>query len=101
MKFQERYAGDAAPADFAKLVKETTKCNVCHILGEEKKVRNAYGESLQKAGLEKTFAAKVKEDEAGTLKLIQAAFDKVEKEKGASGQTFGDLLKAGKLPGEK
>jgi hypothetical protein len=100
-KFQERYASSAAPAEFVTLVKETTKCNVCHILGEEKKVRNGYGESLKKAGLMKTFAMKIKEDEAGTTKAIQDAFDKVEKEKTVAGKTYGELLKAGKLPGEK
>jgi hypothetical protein len=100
MKFQEKYAGDGANPEFAKLVKETAKCNVCHVMGEKKEVRNAYGESLHKAGLEKAFKDKIKEDEAGTTKIIMETFQKVEAEKSAAGATYGELIKSGKLPGE-
>ena len=51
-KFEAKYAGADAKPEFAMLVKET-KCNVCHIKGEKKEVRNAFGESLHKMGLEK------------------------------------------------
>ena len=39
-------------------------------------------------------AAKLKE----ILKKLDQAFEKVETQKAASGQTYGELLKAGKLP---
>ncbi len=103
MKFQERYAGEKANPDFAKLVKETAKCNVCHVEGEKKSVRNEFGEALHDAGLDKKNYPKERvESEADAVnKEIQAAFDKVEAKKSAGGMTFGDLIKAGKLPGAK
>ena len=76
-KFEAKYAGAGAPEAFSMLVKEQ-KCNVCHVKGEKKEVRNAYGEALHKIGLEKAAA-----------------------EKSAGGMTYGELLKSGKLPGEK
>lgn len=103
MKFQERYAGEKANADFAKLVKDTAKCNVCHVEGEKKTVRNAYGEALHDAGLDKKKYPKERvESEAEAVgKEITAAFDKAEAAKSPSGKTFGELIKAGKLPGAK
>ena len=73
---------------------QTAKCDVCH-MGEKKKDRNAYGQSLKKL-LDK------KEDAKNVAK-IQAALKKVEAEpsdpKDPKSPTFGDLIKAGKLPG--
>lgn len=71
-------------------------CFVCH--GKtadgkmDKEKRNNYGQALGKALGKKNE----KEDDA-----IKAALIKIEKEKSAEeGKTFGDLLEAGKLPGE-
>lgn len=79
--------------DFAKLVTEA-KCYVCH-LGKSKKDRNPYGVELAKL-LDK------KEDKANKEK-IQSVLAKVEKlpvnPKDKKSPTFGDLIKAGKLPG--
>lgn len=70
------------------------KCLICHE-GESKKQRNAYGQALDQL-LDK------KEDKENKEK-IQAALDSVAKQKvdpnDAASPTFGDLLKAGKLPG--
>ncbi|MEX0724949.1 MAG: hypothetical protein WEB58_21540 [Planctomycetaceae bacterium] len=73
-------------------LKETAemKCGECH--GKNKKNRNNYGESLGKA----LDAKNVKD-----VKIIEKALKKIEEEESATeGKTFGDLLEAGKLPGE-
>ncbi len=67
-------------------------CNVCHIKGKAKKMRNAYGEKLSKL-LDKT------DDKENTTK-IQASIKKVGEMKSAKGPTYAELLKAGKLPVE-
>jgi len=83
----------------------TAKCNVCHIAGKGKKERNAYGMAVGKF-ITKAQITKIK-DEAGdnsekaaeeTKKYILAGLSKVEGEKAADGKTYGDAIKAGKLP---
>lgn len=67
-------------------------CAVCHP-SKSKKDRNNYGAALTKA----LGAKKVKDTEK-----IKKALEKVAKEKSATeGKTFGDLIKAGELPGTK
>ncbi len=72
---------------------KVTHCNICHVAGKKKDQRNAYGQELAKGGLKKeTDAAKIK-----------AAFEKAESSHSKAGDdkspTFGELIKAGKLPG--
>ncbi|MHC4879193.1 MAG: hypothetical protein ACYTGL_22290 [Planctomycetota bacterium] len=74
-------------------VKENNKitCAACHP-EKSKKVKNDYGTALGKV------IAKNEKD-AGK---IGEALGKIEKEKSSvDGKTFGDLLKEGKLPGDK
>ncbi|MEM8947045.1 MAG: hypothetical protein AAGD11_17860, partial [Planctomycetota bacterium] len=79
--------------DFAKSVLEA-KCYVCH-QGRKKKNRNAYGSELAKL-LDK------KKDAKNPKKIIEA-LEKVAKlpsdAKDKDSPTFGDLIKAGRLPG--
>jgi cytochrome c553 len=67
------------------------KCGVCHE-GADKKNKNDYGKALGAViGKNEKDVAKIKE-----------ALVKVEAEKSSvEGKTFGDLLKAGKLPSGK
>lgn len=66
------------------------KCAVCHC-GKTKKMRNDYGKALMKH-----VGKKNQKDKA----IINAALGKAEKDKKpATKKTFGDLIKAGKLPG--
>lgn len=97
-QFEAKYAGNGAAPEFVALVKET-KCNVCHIKGEKKSVRNSYGETLHKLGLEKENYKKERVDteKDAVEKEITAAFEKAAAEKNGSG-TYGDLFKTGKLP---
>jgi hypothetical protein len=83
----------------------TAKCNVCHIPGKGKKEKNAYGQAVGKF-VTKAEITKIKE-EAGdnadaaaeaTKKYILEGLAKVENEKAADGKTYGEAIKAGKLP---
>jgi hypothetical protein len=78
-----------ALADAAK----TAKCNVCHY-GDAKKNRNDYGEAMVKA-----LAGKknLKEGDEGIMKALK----EIEASKGSEGKAFGELIKAGKLPGKE
>ena len=70
----------------------TAKCAICHV-GDDKKMRNNYGQALDAA-----LPGKNCKDEAA----IKEALVKIEGEKSAvAGKTFGDLLKAGQLPASK
>jgi len=73
------------------------KCNICHA-GESKKMKNEYGKAVGKY-LTKAKYNEIKEDEAAAKKYILEGLQKAEGEKGAAGKPYGDLLKAGKLPG--
>ncbi|HEY4234806.1 MAG TPA: hypothetical protein VGM76_15340 [Lacipirellulaceae bacterium] len=81
------------PADpaFAEHVKKDVKCLVCHQGMKSKENRNAYGAELAKI--------LTKKDKKNTDKIM-AALKTVGDMKPAGGkETFGDLIKAGKLPG--
>ncbi|MBN8626204.1 MAG: hypothetical protein J0M17_12025 [Planctomycetes bacterium] len=65
----------------------TAKCNVCHVNGQEKKVRNDYGKAVGGA-----IGAKSEKD----VEKIKAALKKVEEEH----KEYAEALKAGKLPVE-
>lgn len=81
------------------------KCNVCHIDGQSKKERNAYGaaldELLDKANFGKERIEKEKDkataEVAAALEKVKAA--KVAKDNDKS-PTFADNITAGKLPAE-
>ena len=83
----------------------TAKCNVCHIAGKGKKEKNAYGLAVGKF-VTKAQITKIKEDAGdnadaaaeATKKYILEGLAKVEGEKAADGKTYGDAIKAGKLP---
>lgn len=70
-------------------------CSVCHVKGEEKKVRNTYGAALAKI---------LTKADTKNAKKIQDALDTVAGEKSdpnnPDSATFGELIKAGKLPGK-
>jgi len=93
-EFNAKYVkkeGTDAEKEFAKKV-DMVKCAVCHD-PKDKKKRNAYGEALDKL-LDKKADAKDKEK-------IQKSLDTVFDEKvPGKDETFGDRIKAGKLPGE-
>ena len=79
---------------------EAAKCNLCHIDGKPKKMRNEFGMAVSKH---------LKKDNVGPGKPIDPATDAGQKaiaeglakalaEKRADGKSFGDVIKAGELP---
>ena len=72
---------------------EKFKCGVCHPPTDnvKKTKRNNYGQALEKA-----LGAKNVSD----VETIKAALLKIEAEKTADGKTFGEVIKAGELPGK-
>ena len=95
VKYVKKDSKEKKDVEFAKLISET-KCNVCH-KGKSKKDRNLFGAELSKL-LDKKA-------DKGNKDKIQDALVKVEKlpvnPKDKKSPTFGDLIKAGKLPGGK
>lgn len=73
------------------------KCNLCHE-GKSKKDRNAYGVAMDKLVDKAEIVALLKEDKDKGEKTISEVLVKLEAEKSPSGETFGELIKAGKLP---
>lgn len=110
--FWEVFNEKVVPADpkeepakkFAATATES-KCNVCHIDGQSKKERNAYGvaldELLDKANFDKERLEKEKDkataEVVAALEKVKAM--KVNKEDEKS-PTFADNISAGKLPSE-
>jgi hypothetical protein len=91
-KYVKPDSTDAKERAFAEAV-QTAKCNVCH-QGKTKAQRNVYGRALNKF---------LSEDDAENKEKIGIALDKAAELKrnpdDPRSPTFGDLIKAGKLPG--
>ena len=106
--FQQKYV-DTTDNDGFKQAYKKTSCNACHVKGEKKTVRNAYGDELAKiiegnaneriraAGKEGGSDGRKAETEK-VLKELDVVFGKVEKVKAPSGQTYGEMLKNDELP---
>jgi len=105
-EFQAKYlkpdSADEKDKEFAKLVSDTTKCNVCHVQGQEKKVRNAYGNEVSMLLKKDNFKAERLKDEADKVTAeIVAALDAVAAKKSGddASPTYGQLIAEHKLPG--
>ena len=83
------------------VVVENAKCTVCHEPGNDKKARNRYGKALAEIIKPKEIPEGWKGEKDN--KKIEEALDKVaaahSDPKDDKSPTFGDLIKAGKLPG--
>ena len=95
-EWMAKYKDGSSNAKFVEAI-ETAKCNVCHE-GMSKKMKNEYGKAVGKF-LTKAKYNEIKDDEAAAKKYILEGLQKVEAEKSAAGKSYGDLLKAGQLPG--
>ena len=95
--FEKTYA--AGDTDFAKAAK-AAKCNVCHVQGEAKKVRNPYGNALHDF-LEKDNFKKdrIESERAKAEAEVVEGLKKGGEKKNAAGKTFAELITGGKLPG--
>jgi hypothetical protein len=86
------------------------KCDACHRPGVEKKMKghglNDYGEAVHKHFKHRDFNKADKlgmTDPAELAKakmIIAEALKMADAEKNAAGETYGNLIKAGKLPGK-
>lgn len=105
--FEEKYV-EPSDNDVFKDTFKKASCNACHVKGEPKDVNNVYGEALAAliVGSAKDRLAESRDNgtkdavEAQVLKELQEAFGKAESAKAdGAAESFGDLIKAGKLPG--
>jgi len=87
-------------------LEKKASCNVCHVKGEKKDKRNEYGEALSqlvRTNKKWTDIDAVKADFKANKDAAKAAvgelMKKLEGEKSKEGPTYGELIKAGKLPG--
>jgi seryl-tRNA synthetase len=94
------YVEESDNEDFKKLAGES-KCNVCHVDGQDKKkVRNEYGEALGKLLKAADYKGpRLKEEAEKVKEELEAAFKKVEEEKNKAGETFKERLDKHLLPG--
>src|SRR5689334_11433682 len=73
------------------------KCNICHS-GMGKKIRNEFGAAVNKEMTKDKYFELMGNPEALSAAL-KAAVSKAEDELNSKGESFGDLLRAGMLPG--
>ncbi len=106
--FDAKYVKDSGDEAFQAAFKKAS-CNVCHVKGESKDVRNAYGEALAKhiegdadKRLDEASDKGGREAKSAEQEKINAEFmkalDIVAKEKSPSGKTWGEILAAKELP---
>jgi len=100
--FEAKYRVKEPKTDAEKTLAEAAskaKCYVCHVKGEKKEVRNAYGDALAKFLDEDDFKKeRIEAEPDKTAKEISDALEKAESMKSPGGGTFGELIEAGKLP---
>jgi hypothetical protein len=110
-----KYVGEhySASPDYAKFAATfaglKTKCDTCHIPNADKKAKghglNDFGKAVHDNFKHKDFLAADKAkaqpaEAAKAKKLIADALTAAEGLKNADGKTYGELIKAGSLPGK-
>ncbi|MCC9601852.1 hypothetical protein LOC67_14925 [Stieleria sp. JC731] len=90
--------GDDVNADLKKTARKHG-CYICHVSGEKKDVRNEYGKAVHKYLKAEDFPKDwVKDNPEEARTKIFAGLVEAAKEKSKDGDTFGDKIKAGKVP---
>jgi len=105
-QFEERYVKENPTSPSEKKLADsvkTTKCFVCHVKGQPKKIHNEYGQALSKLLSKNNFKADRREAQPDKCaQEVQAALEKVEKMHSKAGDpkspTYKDLIEAGMLP---
>jgi hypothetical protein len=110
---EEYYNAHPQYAKYAEMYKGLDmehQCDACHKPDMDKKAKghalNDYGEAVHKHFKHRDFNKADKlgkdnaEEAAKARKIIAEALEKADSEKNAAGQTFGELIRAGKLPGK-
>ena len=96
-EFQKKYINDGS--DELKAAFKKSSCNTCHIKGKKKTEVNNYGAEIAKL-VEGSAKKRLKTEKEEVLKEFKKALDEVAKKKNDDDETYGDRLKAGKLPVE-
>ncbi|MGI8978246.1 MAG: hypothetical protein ACR2FY_03370 [Pirellulaceae bacterium] len=83
--------------------KAADKCNLCHdAASKSKKDHNEFGKALKKhMPADEFMKLKDPADKEKLAKALAEALKATGDDKHSSGKTFGEVIKAGKLPGEK
>jgi len=110
---EEHYSASPQHARYVEMYKGLElehKCDACHRPDADKKAKghalNDYGQAVAKHFKHRDFNKADKlgkdnaEEAAKARKLIADALAKAEEEKNTAGKTFGELIKAGQLPGK-
>jgi hypothetical protein len=110
---EEHYSASPEHAKYVEMYKTLEldhKCDACHKPDADKKAKghalNDYGQAVARNFKHRDFNKADKlgknnaEEAAKARKLVADALAKAEEEKNAAGKTFGELIKAGQLPGK-
>ena len=110
---EEYYSASPDHAKYLEMYKKLEmehKCDACHKPGIDKKVKghalNDYGQTIAKHFKHRDFNKADKlgkdnaEEAAKAKKILAEALSKAADEKNAAGATYGELIKAGQLPGK-
>jgi hypothetical protein len=110
---EEIYSESPEHAKYVAMYKELnmeTKCDACHKPGVDKKMKghglNDYGDAVHKHFKHRDFnkAAKLGETDPAELakarKIVADALEKAAAEKNSDGKAYGELIRAGQLPGK-
>lgn len=95
-QWTKTYVDSSDNEGFKAAVKEA-KCNVCH-QGKDKKTRNPYGVEVGKLLKAKELKPRFATEGDKVKAEIEAAYKKIAEIKGPDGATYGERIKAGKLP---
>jgi hypothetical protein len=108
-EFDNLYVKENPATDAEKSLKEAAtaaKCGICHTgpEGKNKKVRNTYGKAITKLipdPTDKEAVDALKKDPVKIKELLEKAAKEHSDANDPNSQTFGDLIKEGKLPGKE
>lgn len=99
LRWRQKYLTDHNNQEFVKTAK-AANCNVCHLASDKaKKETNDYGKAVGKF-LTKAEFEKLNTRLEESKKYILEGLEKAEAEKASDGTTFGERIRAGKLPAE-
>ena len=99
LRWRQKYLTDNKNEEFVKAAR-AANCKICHVASDkENKENNDYGKAVAKF-LTKAEFEKLNTNLEASKKYIFEGLDKAEAEKAADGTTYGEKIKAGKLPAE-
>ncbi len=99
LRWRQRYLTDNKNDEFVKAAR-AANCKICHLATDkENKENNAYGKAVAKF-LSKAEFEKLNTKIEASKKYVLEGLEKAEVEKAADGTTYGEKIKAGKLPAE-